>query len=105
MGPLLFFRSATDEVACAITMDKIDAITAGDQTITLMVKGGAGNASVIVLGCDDGESENVLKVLAAAMSGLPYAKRKDKLVVVADDAGDEYICAGITTVTMTIDAT
>tara|TARA_R100000084_G_scaffold90458_1_gene44453 strand:+ start:1755 stop:2069 length:315 start_codon:yes stop_codon:yes gene_type:complete len=104
MGPLLFFRSA-DEVACAITMDKIDVINAGDQKITLMLKGGAGNASIIELGCADGESENVLKVLAAAIAGLPYAKRQDRLVVIADDVDDEYICAGLTTVAITIDAT
>ena len=67
MGPLLFFRGG-DEVACAMYPEKIDMIYAGDQVINI-ITGGA-NKQLIALGWADGESENVLKVLAAAMAGL-----------------------------------
>ena len=100
MGPLLFFRSATDEVAVAIAPERVEMIYAGDSVINI-ITGGA-NKQLIALGCADGESENVLKVLATALA--PMAKFHQKLVVVADDAGDEYICAGITTVAITADA-
>ena len=99
MGPLLFFRSATDEKAAALRPSAIEMIYAGDQVVNIITNGA--NKQKIALGCADGESENVLKVLATALA--PMAKFHQKLVVVADDASDEYICAGITTVTVTED--
>jgi tRNA G18 (ribose-2'-O)-methylase SpoU len=99
MGPLLFFRSATDEKAAALRPGAIEMIYAGDQVVNIITNGT--NKQKIVLGCADGESENVLKVLATALA--PMAKFHQKLVVVADDAADEYLVAGITTVTVTED--
>ena len=99
MGPLLFFRSVTDEKAAALRPGAIEMIYAGDQVVNIITNGA--NKQKIALGCADGESENVLKVLATALA--PLAKFHQKLVVVADDAGDEYLVAGITTVTITED--
>ena len=99
MGPLLFFRSATDEKAAAIRPGAIEMIYAGDQTVNIITNGA--NKQKIALGCADRESENVLKVLATALA--PMAPFHQQLVVVADDAGDDYLVSGITTVTVTED--
>ena len=99
MGPLLFFNSG-NEASCAVPLDKIEFINAADQAINIFT--GGANKQKIALGCADDQSDEVLKTLVTALA--PMAKFHQKLVVVADDAADEYLVSGITTVTITEDA-
>ena len=98
MGPLLFFNSG-NEASCAIPLDKIEFINAGDQVINIYT--GGEKKQKVALGCADDKSDEVLKTLVTALA--PMAKFHQKLVVVADDAADEYLVSGLTTVTITVD--
>ena len=95
MGPMVLFDNGNESVG-VFPLSQLSAIEAGDDVVEMHF-GHHSNKHTVVMACADGNSDVVVRNLAAFFA--PLGKFHQKLITVADDANSVYLDALITGVT------
>tara|TARA_Y100001938_G_scaffold133073_1_gene192005 strand:+ start:374 stop:682 length:309 start_codon:yes stop_codon:yes gene_type:complete len=95
MGPMVLFDNGNESVG-VFPLSQLSAIEAGDDVVEMHF-GHHSNKHTVVMACADGNSDVIVRNLAAFFA--PLGKFHQKLITVADDANSVYLDALITGVT------
>ena len=94
MGPMVLFDNGNESVGC-FPLHTLSMIEAGNDVVNLYF--GHSIKHIVVLACADGDSDAIVRNLAAIFA--PMDKFHQKLITVADDTNSVYLDALITGVT------
>tara|TARA_R100000479_G_C6194742_1_gene132489 strand:+ start:136 stop:447 length:312 start_codon:yes stop_codon:yes gene_type:complete len=95
LGPMCLFDNGNESVG-VFPLGQLSAIEAGDDVVEFHF-GHHSNKHTVVCACADGNSDVIVRNLAAFFA--PLGKFHQKLITVADDANSVYLDSLITGVT------